>query len=460
MKERATYPDGGALAGAGHNVTVDEALTLARRCQQYGQLTEAEALYRKVLELQPERPEALHYFGVLAHQLGRSDDAVALIARSLALVPNRPDWHSNLGRIFQETGRLTEAMAAYRRALDFDPTHANTQNNLGVLQKALGLAAEAENAYRTAIRLDPDHADAYHNLAILLGATGRTPEAVVCYCKALTLRPHHAEARRQLVLAYCVTGQRDKALGLCEEWLNAEPDDALARHTLAAVSGRDVPARASDAYVQRIFDAFASTFEAKLAQLHYRAPALVGAALANSDLPQVRSLDVVDVGCGTGLCGPLLAPYASRLSGVDLSGGMLTHARDKQVYDELVQDELTSYLRTRPDAFDLIVSADALVYFGPLDAVAAAAATALRRGGRFIFTVEESTDAGIESWSLAPHGRFNHSARYVEQLLVEAGLIATIVRAELRMESGLPVRGLVVTAAKPELLKAVLSNEF
>jgi len=452
-EERAVRPEDAALADGEHTVTVDEALTLALRCQQCGQLTEAEALFHKVLELQPERPDALHYFGVLAHQLGRSTEATALVARSLDLVPNRADWHSNLGRIFQEMGEAGDAMAAYRRALDLDPTHANTYNNLGVLQRALGLTSEAEDAYRTAIRLDPDHADAYHNLAVLLGATGRTQEAVVCYCKALTLRPHHPEARRHLILAYCVTGERDKALGLCEAWLNAEPDDPVAQHTLAAVSGRDVPGRASDAYVRKVFDSFASTFEAKLAQLHYRAPALVASAVVNTALPPVRTLDVVDVGCGTGLCGRLVAPYARRLIGVDLSDGMLVHARKKQVYDELVQDELTSFLGTHRDAFDLLVSADTLVYFGPLDAVAEAAANALRLGGRFIFTVEEftSTQAGTETWSLAAHGRYNHSARYVEETFSNAGLRTTVVRAELRMESGLPVPGLVVTAAKPDL---------
>lgn len=176
---------------------------------------------------------------------------------------------------------------------------------------------------------------------------------------------------------------------------------------------------------------------------------MVAAALAATGLRPIRSLDVVDIGCGTGLCGPLVAPYASRLTGVDLSSGMLGHAREKGVYDELVQDELVSYLCSHRDAFDLVLSADTLVYFGQLDAVAVAAAAALKYGGRFIFTVEELTRDGVEAWSLAPHGRFNHSARYVEQTLSSADLVSTIVRAELRMESGLPVPGLVVTAAKP-----------
>lgn len=435
---------------APREVTVDEAMAIAIRCQQNGQLAEAEALYRRILELKPDQPDALHYSGVLAHQQGRSDEAIALIARSLDLAPDQPDWHSNHGIIFQDTGMLREAVVAYRRALALQPTHANAHNNIGVLLRAQGMTAEAEEAYRTAIRLNPDRPDAYHNLAILLSATHRTQEAVTCYCKALTLKPQYPEARRLLALAYCVIGQPDKAAILCEEWLKSEPDDPVARHTLAAVSGRDLPARACDAYVEKTFDSFAASFEAKLAKLHYQAPALVAAALAHAGLSAARNLDVLDAGCGTGLCGPLVAPYARRLVGVDLSEGMLKHAREKHVYDELVRGELTAYLQDCQDAFDLIVTADTLVYFGVLEDVAVAAAGALRSGGRLIFTVEEATgDDAPATYCLKPHGRFNHRAHYVERVLVEAGLKAGIARAELRMESGAPVAGLVVTATKP-----------
>ena len=133
---------------------------------------------------------------------------------------------------------------------------------------------------------------------------------------------------------------------------------------LAACTGRDVPPRASQGFVVGIFDVFAASFESKLASLSYRAPALVAAMLEDSGLQPSKSLDVLDAGCGTGLCGPLVAPYARRLTGVDLSAGMLARAKEKNVYDALVQGELTEYLRGSSDAFDLIVSADTLVYFG------------------------------------------------------------------------------------------------
>jgi len=357
------------------------------------------------------------------------------------------DWHSNFGIVLQERGRIEEAIAAYRRAIALDSGHANAYSNLGVLLRATGQPVQAETAYRTAIRLNPDHIEAYTNLGILLNRLKRTEESVACFCRVITLRPRHREARRLLALAYCTLGEVEQAIAIFKEWLAEDPDDPVALHMLSACTGRDVPDRASDGFVERTFDTFAACFESKLARLSYRAPALVAAMLEDSGLPAARNLDVLDAGCGTGLCGPLVAPYARRLTGVDLSAGMLAQAREKQAYDELLHTELTGYLRDHRHAFDLIVSADTLVYFGALDEVVAAAAGALRPGGILIFTIEHAREA-VADYRLELHGRYVHARSYVERLLTGAGLTTEIANADLRMESGAPVAGLVVRGRK------------
>jgi predicted TPR repeat methyltransferase len=429
-------------------VTLDEAVSIAIRLQQNGQLVAAGDIYRRLLEIAPDHADALHFSGVLAHQAGRSEEAVALIERSLEIEPDRADWHSNLGIVLQARDRLDEAIAAYQRAIALNPDHANAHSNVGVLLRAQGRVVEAEAAYRSAIRVNPEHIDAYTNLGILLAAQKRLPEAIACYCRAITLRPSHPDARRLLALAHTTVGEIDKARDIFAEWLREEPGNPIAQHMLAACSGQDVPARASDAYVEVLFDGFAASFDSKLTRLSYRAPALVAGMVTELPIEPSRSLDVLDAGCGTGLCGPLIVAYARRLVGVDLSGKMLAQAEERHVYDELVKGELTTYLRSMPGAFDLIVSADTLVYFGDLDDVVAAAAAALRPGGRLIFTVEESVDAAVE-FSISPHGRYTHTRRYVERILGSANFGTEIITADLRTEGAVPVAGLVVRATKP-----------
>ena len=429
-------------------VTLEEAMAYAILCQQAGHLADAEEVYRRVLERWPEPVGALHFSGVLAHQQGRTAEGLALIDRSLALDASQADCHNNRGIVLRAAGRLDEAAEAYRRAIEIEPGHANAHCNLGVLLRRDGRFDEAEAEYRKAIAIDPAHIDAHHNLGALLALKGRHQEAVLCFCKVTTLMPSHKEARRLLAAAHCTLGEREKAVRIYEDWIAEEPDSPIARHMLAACSGREVPDRASDEYVERVFDGFASSFAAKLAHLAYRAPDIINALVADASCVPDKTLVVLDAGCGTGLCGPLMAPYARRLTGVDLSGAMLERAAERKVYDELYKSELVAFMRSHPGAFDLIVSADTLVYFGALDEAIAAAAGALREGGVFAFTLEALVRPGAgPGFELQTHGRYCHDRAYVDSLLRGAGLRPEIADAELRMESGVPVAGLAIRAS-------------
>jgi predicted TPR repeat methyltransferase len=436
-----------AMAEQRIEVSIEEAAQIGIGFLMRGQVRDAEVLFEKLLRIAPGQPDALHYFGIVAHKRGRSEEGIALVRQSLELAPHQADWHSNLGILLENTGDGEGAMQAFSRAIELDPAHANAHNNLGVLHRLFGRPEQAEASYRAAIAINPEFADAYRNLAIVLDQTGRTPDALVAYCKAIAIEPGRSTTRRLLAVAYCTIGDFARAVEFCEEWVEAEPDDPMARHTLAACSQRDVPARASDEYVVASFDTFAATFEAKLTRLEYKAPALVAASLAATDTPAEKQLDVLDAGCGTGWCGPLLAPYARTLTGVDLSSGMLAHAHAKGVYDELAHAELVAYLQSQSGAFDLIVSADTLVYFGSLEPFAASASGALRPGGWLIFTVEEARP-GTETFHLEVHGRYNHAAAYVTRVLASAGFTTHIDTDVLRNESGTPVAGLVVRARK------------
>jgi predicted TPR repeat methyltransferase len=131
---------------------------------------------------------------------------------------------------------------------------------------------------------------------------------------------------------------------------------------------------------------------------------------------------------------------------------MLAQASEKRVYDELLKAELTEYLRASRESFDLIVSADALVYFGDLEPVVVAAARALRPRGLFIFTLEHAVTAatGVD-YRLEWHGRYSHTSSYVERILATAGLRTEITHADLRTESGVPVAGLIVRAERDQI---------
>lgn len=429
-------------------LTADDALRLATALHQQGRLSDAEALYRCLLDALPEHPGTLHFLGVLRHQLGHDEEGLSLIRRALQVDPSYADAHCNLGNVLKHLGRFEEAEGCYREVIRFDPGHAGAHNNLGVVLKVQGRLEEAETAYRRAIALDPENADAHHNLGNVLKRQGRLAEALGAYRHAIALNPRHADARKFLGLALRAAGRVEEAVAVFRDWASCEPANPVARHLFAACGGEDVPDRAPDAYVATVFDRLADSFDEHLADLEYRAPGLVAEAVRRAAPPPARALDVLDAGCGTGLCAPFLRPYARHLGGVDLSPGMLARARRLQDYDELSQAELTDFLGENPARYDLIVSADTLCYFGDLEAVFAAARRALRPGGLLVFTVERQGEV-TPGFRLEPHGRYTHGETYVRRMLSHTGLvIESAAGAVLRREAGEPVEGLVVTARR------------
>lgn len=384
---------------------------------------------------------------------GRLAEAEAAYRAALAADPAQAGVHNNHGNMLRALGRDADAVAAYQAALEHGLDLPLVHYNLASALRAAGLAADSDAAYRRTLVMQPDYAEAWNNWANLLRDSARLEVAAVGYYRAVTLRPDWDDGHDNFGSALYLLhekGDAEAAAWLARLWRRDHPGNPVARHIGAAIAGDGAEPRAPDAYVRQTFDLFAEEFDSKLAELGYRAPALLAGVVAADGLSPTGDLAVLDAGCGTGLCGAALRPYARKLSGVDLSGGMLERARARGLYDVLEEAELVAFLDARPDRFDLIVAADVLCYFGVLDEALTAAGAALRPGGRLAFTVEALEGDGAAPHRVATHGRYAHREGYVRDTLEQAGL--TLVRLDrdtLRQESSVPVAGLVVLARKP-----------
>lgn len=417
---------------------------------QQGELDAAEAAYRAVLADVPEQPDALHFLGLVTHDRGDPESAVALIRQSIAAFPRNAAAHNNLGNVLKTLGRPAEAAEAYMAAIRVDAGHADSWSNLGLLLRRAERIDKAVEVFREAVRLAPDHAEAWHNLGMTLLMANRMEEAADAFeaCLDLGQRRWSDPVWHATILASL--GRHGRAAATLERHLAAHPGDPLTTYQLAAVRG-DAPVRAPDDYVRRHFDGFADTFDEVLGWLDYRAPALVAEAVARRADGGPPLADVVDLGCGTGLCGPLVRQHCGRLTGVDLSPGMLAMARRREAYDYLVEYELVAFLRDVPPIrFDLALCVDTLCYFGALEPVMQVLGGALKPGGAMIATVERlSGDAGA-GYRIGASGRYAHSVDYLRATAEGAGL--DLVAAEpilLRKELDRQVEGLLFTVANP-----------
>ena len=352
--------------------------------------------------------------------------------------------------------RLEDAAAAYENALEVDPNHIEALEWRGEIAVQLDDYETAVDCLSKARRLRGDDAfTEYTNLGLSYYELNMAEEAVETLWRAVrrdaTDLVSHSNLGKALYDLHA-HGHEEEAEKIAAAWMRQFPEVPDAQHIGPAISGLGLPETASPAYVEDIFNDYAPIFDEKLAELGYRAPTLILQTLQDQLPPPNRDLVVLDAGCGTGLCGPLLTPYAHRLDGVDLSPKMLEKARDKGLYDGLEKAELTAYLNKAGDMYDLIVAADVLCYFGDLLAVCKAFRKALVPTGRLGFSVEISEDIAEDGpgYLLNQSGRYKHGADYVRQVVAEAGLALMESRPDvLRSEYGEPVNGLIVTAAKP-----------
>ena len=193
--------------------------------------------------------------------------------------------------------------------------------------------------------------------------------------------PPRSAVRFALGIALARCGIRDAAVARLRQCVAGDPHDRYgARLALAALNEGAVPTRASDGFIDRLY-------ALRRSMGRRGRPTSIPWAQLVADKVIGERFDIVDAGCGTGLVGALVRDRARHLLGVDLSASMLERARSKSVYDELHKGDLTAFLQARPQVCDVVTCAATLIHFRELGLHSSAAASALRVGGSFIFTV-------------------------------------------------------------------------
>ena len=213
-------------------MTIPQAFEVALQHHQAGRLGEAEALYRRILSIQPNHAGALHLLGVVSRHVGRNDLAVALIRQSIVFDPRNPAAHYNLAEACRAEGRHKDAVAAYHRALELKPDFPEAQFNLGNTLRERGQLGDAVAAYRRAIELRPDYITAYNNLGVALKDLGQLNEAVATFRRALELAPECSEMRMNLGVALAEYGQSDEAISEYRQALALKSDSPEAHNNL------------------------------------------------------------------------------------------------------------------------------------------------------------------------------------------------------------------------------------
>jgi len=348
-----------------------------------GQMSQAEQSCRQLLQTYPQSLIVLNLLGAALSSQGQLQQAVQVFDKVIRLEPDYAQAYSNRGNALTGLGQLEEAVDSCNKAIELQPL-AEAYYNRGNALTELEQLEAAVDSYDQAIRLKPDLAQAYYNRGNALNDLGKLVEAVACFNKVLEIGSDDIHDRARLQLARLGEGK--------------------------------MPDRTPESYMKSFYHSKAKVW-GLATKGHYHGHQLVREAI-DYVIEKEERLNILDLGCGTGSLADFLHSYASRLDGVDISPDMLERAAEREVYNNLVEEDLVQYLEETSNSYGLMVAAAVLIHFADLETVFSLVWDRLDEHGRFVFSLFKAAEEEVE---LNSFDMFAHSDQYIQQLVDRVG---------------------------------------
>ncbi len=410
-------------------------------------LDTAECALENAKHQAPGDPRIDYLEAMLASALGDVPRELACLQRAAQSAPESIMAQRQLVRGLYLHDRVEDAAKAADRAVTRHPQDLTLLEAAFRCNNDLGEFAQAERHLRAALALMPDNLQMQRDLANCLQAQGKHDDAIAVLRGLLTVLPDDAGAMLGIGDVFIRQGRMDEAITHLERAHALAPDSASIQFHLAIARGETPPTQPPDS-IATLFDEYAQRFDKHLVGgLKYRVPRRIAETI-KARAPAL-DIDILDLGCGTGLVGAYLRERPRQLIGIDLSQKMLAQAARHGLYTQLRAGELLAELRAAPEqAFDYVVAADVFIYVGELREVIPAIFRVLRRAGTLLFSCEATHD-GEGDLALRASRRYAHSREAMRSLCAVAGFARCHVEdIDLRFERGSVLPGFIVSAEK------------
>lgn len=447
-------------------------------------------LYKKALEVNPQSLAVLLNLSTIYYELKKYEHSERFAKRALEIKGDNFSALMNLGNVAYARGEFALALeyyekmyelnsnsynaiiniantcynlSDYARAIEFAelavekrPTHVDPYIIIGNSYAELMKTEEASIALKKAAEIEPNSDWLCHSIAALYQKVGNWKQALYFSWKAITIKGNKASADDHINFGYMLyevedAGHQELMNQYIERWVEMFPENPIVNYVCCALKHEDSVSSTDLTYVKKLFDGFAPSFDEILAELNYRVPEYISQLLKNTLKTKLfKKRRILDLGCGTGLCGEALKEYFpnEEFFGVDVSEKMLEEAGKKDVYEALFADDIMSFLSTNTEHYHAVIAGDVLTYMGDLKPLFRELSGAVKFSGLVCFSISKNT-FNQNDYFLSSSGRFAHSIRYIHRVLKYCGF-GVLAQEEhiLRREGAKEVQGYVILARK------------
>jgi predicted TPR repeat methyltransferase len=408
---------------------------------------EAEECFKEALNHDKANFSSMFNLALAYKANKKEEDAAAVLLTLIKADEKNGRAYFVLGKLLLELNRFQEANHYFYKLASLD------DKNISVFESIVGALLdknryiEARPYCETLAKLSKDNVEITYNLAVIAEKERQVEKAIAYYHEVLLVSPKHFNSLNNVAVIYLEKQDLVSAKMYFERAIKLQPHNKSIRYTLGAITGEHSVDQAPKEYIASLFDHYAGHFDQHLQEgLEYKVPELLRGALDAFFGLNKQKLNIVDLGCGTGLAGEALKPYIQTITGVDLSQKMLDEADKKQLYKALIHEDIVTYLKSTDEVFELVIAADVLVYLGNLTSLFESLTKSLRGGGLFAFSVEvvEGT-----KFTLQKTGRFAHTEKYLSDLAKTFHFEVRYCKGEItRMQNNQPVYGAILIFQK------------
>ncbi|MBC8225532.1 MAG: tetratricopeptide repeat protein [Gammaproteobacteria bacterium] len=415
-----------------------------------GEIGAAIGHYNQALSQKPDYIEAMYNLGIayLRQEKPAIKLAIKALQRTLTLEDNHFSANKQLGQLLHQEDDFAQAIIHYRKSLATNPDDAHTchllgtallannedQAGLAYFEKAYDLNSTlsdlnhnlaavylTKQQYQKALTHWLKHLETekdistYFNVAVTYFYLGRYNEAINYYQEVLKIDPNYLNAHINLGVINLQTNNKKTAKVHYQKALSLSADNAEIKYIIAAIDQENISKykQPPSIFIKNLFDQYAPYFDHHLQNiLDYKTPAAIVKMLQVELNPKENSLNILDLGCGTGLSGQALKPYSQKLIGIDISENMINYCQSKQIYDKLITADVNSAI-TEFENIDLITLVDTLPYIGDLENILTKIHQSLIPGGHVIMSTEITYDV---EFKLQASARFAHNPNYISAL--------------------------------------------